>query len=114
MHRGARVARNGQKLIAGRRIDGRVRAEINESSAGRWLVADVALSAASLRAANGLLPFARLRACGYRPGRRREVSVGVWACEDSLESGERLEEADGFEGAVAPSERQLFHDVRGA
>ena len=40
--------------------------------------------------------------------------MSVEALEDSLESGERLEEADGFEGAVAPSERYLFHDVRGA
>ena len=41
-------------------------------------------------------------------------AMRVGAREDSLESGERLEEADGFECAVAPSERHLFHDVRGA
>lgn len=40
------------------------------------------------------------------------MSVGVGAREDSLETGERLEEADGFESAIAPSERYLLHDVR--
>ncbi len=35
------------------------------------------------------------------------MRVSVRARKDSLESGERLEEADGFEGAVAPSEGHL-------